>query len=143
MAKRLTIFEDHRYAAFVERYHADPLRFAVEVCGMLPSEDQADLLVAMSDPTAKVSVVSGTSTGKTATFARIALWHLLCHPFAIYEGKVEVGSNTYIGAPLVQQVGDGVWKEMQDAKLAIANGKQAWIAEYFTIGKTRVTVKNY
>jgi hypothetical protein len=27
-----------------------------------------------------------------------------------YEGKVEIGSNTYIGAPQVQQVSDGVWK---------------------------------
>lgn len=143
MARRLTLLEDPRYAAFVERYHGDALRFAIEVCGMQPSEDQADLLVAISDPTAKVSVVSGTSTGKTAAFGRIALHSLLAYPFAFYEGKVEVGSNTYIGAPLVQQVGDGVWKEMQDAKLAIANGPHAWIADYFTIGKTRVTVRGF
>ncbi len=43
MGRRLSIFEDHRYPAFVERYHADCLRFAVEVCTMVPSEDQADL----------------------------------------------------------------------------------------------------
>lgn len=110
---------------------------------MVPSEDQADLCVAMTDPTAKVSVVSGTSTGKTAAFARIALWHLLAHPCAVYEGKVEIGSNTYIGAPLVQQVADGVWKEMADVKLAISNGPCAWIADYFVITKTRVVVKGY
>lgn len=143
MPRRLTILEDARYDAFVERYHADPLRFAVEVCDMTPSEDQIDLFVAISDPRAKVSVVSGTSTGKTAAFARIALWHLLCHPYAIYEGKVEIGSNTYIGAPLVQQVGDGMWKEMQDARIALVNGPCAWLAPYFTIAKTRVTVFGY
>ena len=143
MGRRLTLIEDPRYVAFVERYHGDFLRFAVEVCGMLPSEDQEDLLIAMSDPQAKVSVVSGTGTGKTAAFARIALCHLLCFPFAIYDGKVEIGSNTYIGAPLVQQVGDGVWKEMQDAKIALCNGPHAWLAEYFTIGKTRVTVRGF
>lgn len=143
MARRLTIFEDERYQEFVERYHADPLRFAVEVCGMSPSEDQEDLLFAISDPEAKVSVVSGTGTGKTATFARIGLWHLLCHPVAIYEGKVEIGSNTYIGAPRVQQVGDGIWKEMQDTKIAMANGPAAWVCDYFTIGKTRVTVRGF
>lgn len=142
MAKR-SIFDDPRYPAFVARYHADPLRFAVEVCGVQPSDDQADLYVAMSDPQAKVSVVSGTGTGKTNSFGRIALWHLLAHPFAIYDGKVEIGSNTYIGAPLVQQVGDGVWKEMQDAKIQLCNGPVAWIAEYFTIGKTRVTVNGF
>ncbi len=140
---RKTIFEDSRYEAFVARYHADPLRFAVEVCGMVPSEDQTDLLVAMSAPDAKVSVVSGTGTGKTMTFARIGLWSLLAHPFGFFDGEFQVGSNTYIGAPLVQQVGDGVWKELQDAKIAICNGPVAWIAEYFTITKTRVEVNGY
>lgn len=143
MARKLTILEDSRYDAFIERYHADPLRFVVEVCGVEPSDDQADLCAEMADPQAKVSVVSGTGTGKTMTFARLALWSLLAHPYAVYGGKVEIGSNTYIGAPLVQQVGDGVWKEMQDAKIAICNGPVAWIAQYFTITKTRVTVNGF
>lgn len=142
MAKQ-SIFADPRYEAFVERYCADPLAFAVEVCGMTPSEDQAELLIQIADPTARVSVVSGTSTGKTAAFGRIALWHLLCYPLAIYDGKVEVGSNTYIGAPLVSQVADGVWKEMSDARLAIANGEYGWINDYFDITKTRVAVRGY
>lgn len=138
-----SIFADPRYPAFVERYQTDPLRFAVEVCGVEPSADQIDLYRAMEPIDAKVSVVSGTSTGKTNTFGRLALWHLLCFPFAFYEGKVEIGSNTYIGAPLVQQVADGVWKEMQDTKLAIHNGPVAWVADYFTITKTRVYVHGY
>jgi hypothetical protein len=143
MARKITVLQDPRYPAFVARYHADPLRFAVEVCGMIPSEDQMDLLVAISAPRAKVSVVSGTSTGKTAAFARIAIWHLLASPFAIYSGKVEVGSNTYIGGPLIQTVSDGLMKEMQDVKQAILNGPVAWIGDYFTITKTRVTVRGY
>lgn len=143
MARKLTLLQDPRYKEFVARYHADPLRFAVEVCGMVPSEDQIDLLVAISEPTARVSVVSGTSTGKTAAFARIAIWHLLASPFAFYAGKVEVGSNTYIGGPLIQTVSDGIWKEMQDVKMSIANGPVAWVADYFTITKTRVTVRGY
>lgn len=130
MAKA-SIFQDPRYLEFVERFHADPLRFAVSVCGMSPSFDQEDLLFAISPPNAKVSVVSGTSTGKTAAFGRIALWHLLCHPVAVYEGKVEIGSNTYIGAPRINQVADGVWKEMNDVYLAIANGPYGWINDYY------------
>lgn len=137
------LLADARFKDFVARYHADPLRFAVEVTGFRPSEDQCDLFDAIIAPDAKVSVVSGTGTGKTAAFARIALWHLLCHPVAIVEGKVEIGSNTYIGAPVVQQVADGIWKEMNDADLAIANGPHAWIRDYFTIGKTRVYVHGY
>lgn len=142
MAK-LTILDDPRYPAFVKRYRHDPLRFAVEVCAVQPSDDQADLYAEMAPPDAKVSVVSGTGTGKTMSFARIALWHLLCHPYAYYKGKLEIGSNTYIGAPLVKQVGDGVWKELQDAKIAICNGPLAWIAQYFNIGKTTVTVNGF
>lgn len=142
MAKA-TIFRDPRYLDFVERYHADPLGFAVSVCGMSPSFDQEDLLYEISPPNAKVSVVSGTSTGKTAGFGRIALWHLLCHPVAVYEGKVEIGSNTYIGAPRINQVSDGVWKEMNDVYLAIANGPYAWLNDYYEITKTRVCVKSF
>ena len=141
--KKRNLLEDPRFAEFVERYHADPLRFAVEVTGFSPSADQEDLFAAITRPDAKVSVVSGTGTGKTATFARIALWHLLCFPLAVYEGKVEVGSNTYIGAPFIQQVADGIWKEMQDARIAISSGPHAWINDYFTITKTRVHVNGY
>lgn len=138
-----TILDDPRYPEFVERYQFDPLRFAVEVCGMAPSGDQIDLFEAMAAPDAKVSVVSGTGTGKTASFGRLGLWHLLCFPYAVYEGKLEIGSNTYIGAPRIQQVADGVWKEMADTRIAIASGPFAWICEYFEIGKTRVEVKGF
>lgn len=110
---------------------------------MTPSEDQADLFDAIAEPTARVSVVSGTGTGKTSAFGRIALWHLLCFPVAIYDGKVEIGSNTYIGAPAVQQVADGVWKEMTDTRIAIGNGEFKWLLQYFDITKTRVAVKGY
>lgn len=134
---------DPRYPAFVERYQPDPLRFAIEVCGMVPSDDQAELFDSMEHPMAKVSVVSGTGTGKTSAFAVLALWHLLCHPYASYDGKTEIGSNTYIGAPRIQQVADGVWKEMSDRRMAIAQGPHAWINAYYRIAKTRVTVIGY
>lgn len=143
MAKKTNILADPRYAEFVERYHSDPLRFAVEVCGQEPSEDQQSLYDALIPEQAKVSVVSGTGTGKSFSFGRTALWHMLCHPLAFYEGKMEIGSNTYIGAPRVQQVGDGVWKEMQDAKLSMLDSPAAWICDYFTITKTRVVMHGF
>ena len=142
MAKK-TIFDDPRYPDFVSEFHADPLRFAVVVCGFSPSKDQEDLFWAVVPPTAKVSVVSGTGTGKTTAVARIALWHMLCHPVSIYEGKVEIGSNTYIGAPKLGQVAAGVWKEAADARLSIANGDFAWVNDYYTITKTRITINGF
>lgn len=138
-----TIFHDDRYWGFVDRYHADPLAFAVNVCNMLPSGDQEDLFNAIAPENAKVSVVSGTGTGKTSAFARIALWHLLCFPAAHYEDKTEIGSNTYIGAPRISQVADGIWKELNDCRLAIANGAFSWLNDYYEINKTTVAVKNF
>lgn len=138
-----TLLDDPRYREFIPRFHADPLRFAVEVTGFTPSRDQERLFEAIAPQAAKVSVVSGTGSGKTAAFARIALWHLLCHPAEAYDGKLEIGSNTYIGAPRIQQVSDGTWKEMDDARLAIANGTYGWLIQYFTITKTRVVVRGY
>lgn len=134
---------DDRYRAWALRYQTNPLAFAIEVTGFIPSEDQEELLRAIAEQGARVSVVSGTGTGKTAVYARIALWHLLCHPIAIYDGKIEIGSNTYIGAPVIQQVSDGIWKEMQDTRIAIANGMDPWLNDLYVITKTQVLMKGY
>ena len=140
----MNILNDPRYHAFVKRYAPNPLLFVLEVCGNAVSPDQIRLLEAIADPTAKVSVVSGTGTGKTNMFGRIAIWHLLCFPVARYDGKTEIGSNTYIGAPAIKQVGDGVWKEMTDAvQQMAARPATAWLADYIVMQAERVYIKNY
>ena len=83
------------------------------------------------------------NTGKTAAFARIALWHLLCHPYAIVEGKVEIGSNTYIGAPIIKQVAEGIWKEIADAKLAMLAGPHGWVLDYVQFTATKIYIDGY
>lgn len=138
-----SLLADPRYAEFVERYHSDPERFAIEVTGFSPSADQSDLFEAITPMNAKVSVVSGTGTGKTATFGRLALWHLLCFPCAFYDGKLEIGSNTYIAAPVVQQVADGVWKEISDVLVSMLNGPHAWLREYLTFTATRIYINGF
>lgn len=143
MSNKPTLLHLPEYWEFVKRYQFDPLGFYVAVCGMKPSGDQEELLWNITPENAKVSVVSGTGTGKTASFGRIAMWHLLCYPVAKYEGKIEIGSNTYIGAPRISQVADGVWKEMNDVRIAIANGPYAWLNDYYEITKTRVAVKGF
>lgn len=116
------------YHRFVERYAADFEAFCFEVCGIALSPDQRDLALLTPNPRAKVSVVSGTGTGKTALIACICLWSMWCHPIAKYDGKIEIGSNTYVGAASLQQVADGVWKEMQDRYQAIkATGNLNWL----------------
>lgn len=83
------------------------------------------------------------NTGKTNTFGRIVIWHLLARPYAFYDGKVEIGSNTYVGAARLSQVADGVWKEANDADLAIASGEFAWLRDYYTINKTSIVVNGF
>lgn len=141
--KKGTLFDDPRYPEFVARYQNDPLRFAVECTGFIPSDDQIGLFESIKPVNARVSVVSGTGTGKTASFGRIALWHLLCFPLARYEGKIEIGSNTYIGAPIIKTVAEGVWKEMQDTRNQIQNGPHAWINDYYTIAAEKVSVNGF
>lgn len=146
-----TIINDPRYPLFLQMFQFNPLMFAVVVCGFLPSDDQEDLLNEISPANAKVSVVSGTGTGKTASFGVIALWHFLCYPFCNDDGDsltrkpdTKIGSNTYIGAPRIKQVSDGVWKELNDIDVNIrGNPLYSWIADYYTITKTRVEMNKY
>lgn len=140
----MNILNNPLYHEFVQRYANDPLGFVLGVCGNAVSPDQERLLKAIIDPTAKVSVVSGTGTGKTMSFGRIALWHLLCFPVAKYDGKTEIGSNTYIGAPAIKQVGDGVWKEITDAVTQMmSNDATRWLAENIIVQAETVYIKGY
>lgn len=71
------------------------------------------------------------NTGKTRSFAVIALWHLLCY----------ADSNTYLTAPKLATLQEGIWKEFSGLKEVIEQGPHAWIAEYFEIKAKKVFVK--
>jgi hypothetical protein len=145
------IINDPRYPLFLQMFQYNPLMFSVIVCGSLPSDDQESLLTQIAPPSAKVSVVSGTGTGKTYEFAIIAMWHFLCFPFCNDDGEsllrkkdTKIGSNTYIGAPRIKQVSDGVWKELNDIDVNIrGNPLYSWLADYYSITKTRVEMKGF
>lgn len=96
------------YQEFVRRYQGDCEGFCYDICGLPLTEDQQDLTKVAIYPRARASVVSGTGTGKTAAIACIALWHMICFSVANYDGKQEIGSNTYVGAAALQQLADGV-----------------------------------
>lgn len=139
----ISLLNDPRYFKVVELFQHDPLLFVEVAFGNLVSDDQGELLEAIVPATSRVSVVSGTGTGKTMMFGRIPLWHLICHPVARYDGKFEIGSNTYIGAAKVEQVADGVWKEMADALQQMEQGPFAWLCEYIVIQDECVFIKGY
>jgi hypothetical protein len=133
-APRLAIDADPRWPAFVARYAFNLYGFAVEVCGMGAGKgvtfQQKQLFDATSQFGCRVSVASGHGTGKTRSFGVICLWHLLCYR----------NSNTYVTAPKLKTVREGVWKEITNLKTEILKGPHAWIAEYFNIQAEKVYI---
>jgi hypothetical protein len=133
-AKVRTLLDDARYRGFVERYAFDLPRFAIEVCGLsAPTWHQLDLFESVQEGGSRTSVSSGHGTGKTSGFAIIALWHLLCYYL----------SNTFLTAPKLKTVHDGVWKEFADLSEKIRNGPHGWIRPYFEIESEKVYVKGF
>lgn len=133
MAKSKSLLADPRYPAFVKRYAFDPLRFAVEVCGITPTWQQIELANGVAPPGSRTSVSSGHGTGKTNFFGVLGLWHML-----VYKK-----SNTILTAPRIDTVRSGVWKEFAGHHAAMLAGPHAWICEYFTIETEKVYVKGH
>lgn len=71
------------------------------------------------------------NTGKTRAAAVTSLWHLLCY----------ADSNTYLTAPKLATLQEGIWKEFSGLKEVIEQGPHGWIAEYFEIKAKKVYVK--
>lgn len=90
------------YAALRERWRDDPLLYARQRFGLDPTWQQAQLLNAIAQPSAKVSVRSGHGTGKSASAAIVISWYLECHDFA----KVPCT------APSAHQLRDILWGEL-------------------------------
>lgn len=132
-APKKTLQDDERYPDFVARYAFDCTRFAIEVCGLDPTWQQIELFDSVSLPGSRTSASSGHGTGKTSGFAIIAMWHLLCY----------YNSNTFLTAPKLTTVHDGVWKEFADLSTKIQTGQQGWIWDYYTIETQRVYVKGF
>lgn len=123
---------DPRWEPFVKRYAFDAARFAIEVCGMSRiTWQQMELFDSVSPFGSRTTVSSGHGTGKTRSFAVIALWHLLCY----------ADSNTYLTAPKLATLQEGIWKELSTLKEVIEQGAHSWIAEYFEIKAKKVYVK--
>lgn len=125
--------DDPRYLEFARRYSFDLTRFCAEVCGMVPTHQQKKLFDSISRAGSRTSASSGHGTGKTSGYGVAAFWHMLCYR----------KSNTFLTAPKLSTVADGVWKEFADIADRIERGQHAWIREYFVIETERVFVKGF
>lgn len=133
MASKIkSLTADPRWEGFVKRYAADAARFAIEVCGLSRiTWQQMELFDSVSPFGSRTTVSSGHGTGKTKAAAVTSLWHLLCY----------ADSNTYLTAPKLATLQEGIWKELSTIKENIEAGPHAWIAEYFEIKAKKVYVK--
>lgn len=128
--KAMRLAADPRWPAFIERYAFDLYKFAVEVCSMDVTPQQQELFDEASVFGCRVSVSSGHGTGKTRAFGIICLWHLLCY----------FNSLTYVTAPKLKTVREGVWKEIATMLEEIRKGPHAWIADYVVVQAEKVYV---
>lgn len=138
MARRIKrnfvpLLADPRYQSIVDRYAMDLPRFAVEVCGLVPTEQQLELFEAIQLPGSRVSVSSGHGTGKTASFAIIVLWHLICYRM----------SNTILSGPKLEIVQSGVRKYVADTHEIIRHGPQSWLADHVVIEHKSIYIRGY
>ncbi|NWA11991.1 hypothetical protein [Pseudomonas gingeri] len=131
--RKLRLDTDPRWPDFIERYAFNLYGFAVEACGMDVTPQQQDLFDESSVYGCRVSVSSGHGTGKTRSFGVICLWHLLCY----------LNSNTYVTAPKLKTVREGVWKEITTMLAEIRKGPHAWIADYVVIQAEKVYVSGH
>lgn len=129
-SKKKTIVDDPRYQNFIKRYSFDLPRFAIEVCGESPTWQQFELYNSVHYAGSRTSVSSGHGTGKTRSFGIIGIWHLLCF----------FNSNTFLTAPKMGTITDGIFKEFSDIRMRIEAGNHAWVAEYFQIEAERVYI---
>lgn len=124
------LIEHPNYIDFVDRYAFDLFRFAIEVVGITPTKQQQELFSSVCKVGSRTSVRSGHGTGKTSAAAIIALWHLTCYH----------QSNTFLSAPKIDTLRQGIWKEFADHKQRIASGHHSWIAEYIVVEIEKVYI---
>lgn len=124
MAKRVLLSQDPRWIPFCERFAPDPVRFVIEVLGLVPTPHQIELHRSVAVSRSRTSVASGHGTGKTSGTSHLVLWHLLCFPM----------SNTLITANDMDQMKASMWKEIgTNVERIRSNPNYGWIADHIEV----------
>ena len=86
----------------VIRFRSDPVYMVRSLWGVGPTDQQKQLLTAVAQPGAKVTVKSGHGTGKSTSLAWLVLWGLICFD------DVKIPCT----APTSHQLQDVLWAEI-------------------------------
>ena len=103
--ENVNMSSENPFLALLRRYRSDPVLFAREVCQIEPDDWQAELLMAIADPSKRrISVRSGHGVGKSTAVAMAAVWHCC----------VRIPSKTVVTAPTSAQLFDACFAEMKN-----------------------------
>lgn len=123
MARRKrSILNDARWQRMALRYRNNRVKFAVEVMGVQPSWQQRQILEAMDQPGARVSVASGHGTGKSFIAGTLAMHTMLCH----------VKPEMILTANNIDQVRRVIFKYVTDSWQVVCK-RFPWLRQYFTV----------
>jgi len=126
------------YAQLRGLWREHPVLYAKQRLGLNPTWQQRDLLRAIAEPGARVTVRSGHSTGKSTAMAAAIWWKLECFDFA----KIPCT------APSAGQLRDILWAELAKwFRESIVTSKAAgmppdfWLSNLFEVTQDKVFAK--
>jgi hypothetical protein len=114
---------DPRWLEMIKRYSGDITRFAIEVAGVQPSEQQITFFQEVQKAGCRVSVSSGHGTGKTMAISIIALHHLTM----FFQSICLITAND------MAQLLETIFKEVSLNAQRIRRGRYAWLYDYIEI----------
>jgi tRNA(Met) C34 N-acetyltransferase TmcA len=103
MAKVKTVLSDPRYLELLQSYQHDWIAFAAVLASKKPTWQQREILVAIQQMRARVSVSSGHGTGKSDMASIIILAFMILNP----ESRVVVVANN------AAQIRNVLWKYLK------------------------------
>jgi hypothetical protein len=129
----------HReYAQLRALWRKHPELYAKQRLGLTPTWQQRNLLKAIAEPEARVSVRSGHSTGKSTAMAAAIWWKLECFDF----------SKVPCTAPSAGQLRDILWAEISKwfrnsiaASQAAGMPPEYWLSNLFEVTQDKVFCK--
>jgi len=132
MAKIKSVLSDPRYLELLLTYQHDWIAFAAVLVGKKPTWQQRDILDAIQQMRARVSVSSGHGTGKSDMASIIILAFLILNP----ESRVVVVANN------AAQIRNVLWKYLKINFKAICRNSP-WIEQYFELNEREFYAVGY
>jgi len=132
MAKVKSILSDPRYLDLVKYYRRDWIAFAAVLVSKKPTWQQREVISAMQQERARVSVSSGHGTGKSDMASIIILAFMILNP----ESRVVIVANN------AAQIRNVLWKYLkQNSKALFRN--LPWIEQYFELNEREFYAVGY